>query len=122
MNAIADPPFLPYPDHLNSHAILDSGTTGTFLTPKDTIHLQNPTTAIDGPTVLSASGTAMPSTIKGMLGLSEHLTSSAQSALNTPNVPPFKIRTSQPPPQGHVRVRGTRQLYFSANYIIVPSY
>ena len=65
---------------------MDSGTTGTFLTPSDEIHLQNPTNVIDGPTVLSASGTAMPSTVQGTLNLSKHLTPPAQSAFVLENL------------------------------------
>ena len=66
--------------HQNPYAILDSGTTGTFLTPSDEIHLHNATKIIDEPTVLLASGTTMLSTLQGTLNLSEQLTPSAQSA------------------------------------------
>ena len=83
-NTVVDPPLTPASIH--PHAILDSGTTGTFLTQKDAIHLQNSKTISDGPTVLSASGTEMPSTTKGTLNLSQQLTPTAQSAFVLDNL------------------------------------
>jgi hypothetical protein len=53
---------------------------GTFVTCTDTEHLSNLTEVDDGPTILSASGTPMPTTQKGKLSLSNRLSSSAQTA------------------------------------------
>ena len=64
----------------NYYAILDSGTTGNFVTPTDATHLQNPVPIDDGPVVLSASGNPMASTVKGTIPLSPHLTVQAQEA------------------------------------------
>jgi hypothetical protein len=49
----------------NQYAILDSGATGTGVTSSDAEHLFDTSTIHDGPTVLSASGTGMPTTLKG---------------------------------------------------------
>jgi hypothetical protein len=64
----------------NRYAILDSGTTGNFVTPEDAPHLTNPVEIDDGPIVLSASGNPMPSAKKGTLPLSPHLTVQAREA------------------------------------------
>jgi hypothetical protein len=64
----------------NWYAILDSDATGTFVTNSYAQHLTNPSTVDNGPTILSASGTAMPTTRQGQLSLSPHLSSAAQSA------------------------------------------
>jgi hypothetical protein len=64
----------------NPYAILDSGTTGNFVTPGDAQHLNNPVPVDDGPVVLSASGDPMVSTIRGTLPLSPHLSHQAKEA------------------------------------------
>jgi hypothetical protein len=56
------------------------GATGTFVTPSDTPHLHDVAAVQDGPTILSASGTNMPSTQQGVLRLSNKLSHSAQTA------------------------------------------
>ena len=65
----------------NPYTILDSGATGTFVTSSDAKHLLDTSPIVDGPTVFSASGTAMPVTLQGQLPLSKKLSSKAQSAL-----------------------------------------
>jgi hypothetical protein len=60
--------------------MLDSSATGTFVTTEDAEHLHDTSKLEDGPTVLSASGTAMPATLKGQLLFSPELLPSAQSA------------------------------------------
>jgi hypothetical protein len=74
---VAVPPTSPC---YNRYAILDSGATGTFVTQADKEHLNDLTNVDDGPTILSASGTAMPTTQKGTLGLSNNLSTTAQTA------------------------------------------
>lgn len=64
----------------NPYTILDSGATGTFVTTSDAKHLLDKSPIGDGPTVLSASGTAMPVTLQGQLPLSNMLSMKAQSA------------------------------------------
>jgi hypothetical protein len=64
----------------NYYAILDSGTTGNFVTPEDAPHLTNTVAVNDRPVVLSASGNPMSSTIQGTLPLSPHLSAQAQEA------------------------------------------
>jgi hypothetical protein len=64
----------------NAYAILDSGATGTFVTASDAQHLLDTSIIDNGPTVLSASGMEMPTTIKGHLPLSPALSVAAQSA------------------------------------------
>ena len=64
----------------NRYAILDSGATGTFVTPADAEHLHNKSVIEDGPTVLSASGRTMPTEIQGQLSLSPKLSPFAQAA------------------------------------------
>jgi hypothetical protein len=64
----------------NYYAILDSGTTGTFVTPANARHLTNAVAVHDGPVVLSASGDPMVSTVQGTLPLSKHLSNHAQDA------------------------------------------
>jgi hypothetical protein len=64
----------------NSYAILDSGATGMVVTTSDANHLLKTSIVVNGPTVLSASGTAMPTTIKGHLPLWHELSVAAQSA------------------------------------------
>jgi hypothetical protein len=61
-------------------AILDSGTTGTFVTSHDSRHLVNPTKIDDGPIALAASGTPMVSITRGRLPLSPHLSTAAEEA------------------------------------------
>ena len=64
-----------------SPAILDSGATGTFITPDDAaMHLHDITILPNGPTVLSANGTSMRAERQGRLSLSPHLSTTAQSA------------------------------------------
>jgi hypothetical protein len=67
---ITPPPFV----------ILDSGATGTFVATADVQHLRQQLPISNGPTVLSASGTAMTSSIRGILPLSPLLSDTAQSA------------------------------------------
>ena len=62
------------------HVLLDSGATGTFVSGSDAIHLHHPTPTSTGPTVLSASGDIMPSSLHGVLPLSARLSTKAQSA------------------------------------------
>jgi hypothetical protein len=64
----------------NPYCILDSGATGTFVTPSDAQFLETKTTVADGPTVLSANGASMPVTLRGQLPLSKKLSSTAQTA------------------------------------------
>jgi hypothetical protein len=73
------PPLSSFASH-NSYAILDSGPTGAFVTSSDAKHLRDISPVVDGPHVLSASGTSMPVTLKGNLPLSPKLSSTAQSA------------------------------------------
>jgi hypothetical protein len=77
--AVVAPPFSSFASH-NPYAILDSGATGTFVTSSDAKHLRNVSPVVDGPQVLSASGTSMPVTFKGNLPLSPELFPAAQSA------------------------------------------
>jgi hypothetical protein len=65
----------------NPYTILDSGATGTFVTSSDAKHLIDTSAISNGPTVLSASGTAMSVKFKGQLPLSKKLSATAQSAL-----------------------------------------
>ncbi len=74
------PPLHSFASH-NPYAILDSGATGAFVTSSDAKHPRNVSPVIDGPQVLSASGTSMPVTLKGDLPLSPELSPAAQSAL-----------------------------------------
>lgn len=62
------------------HVILDSGATGTFVARSDLVHLCNPTPTSTGPSVLSASGDVMSSSLHGVLPLSARLSTQAQSA------------------------------------------
>jgi hypothetical protein len=64
----------------NYYAILDSGTTGTFVTTKDAHHLVNPIKVNDGPVALSASGNPMVSITQGQLPPSRALSPIAQEA------------------------------------------
>jgi hypothetical protein len=64
----------------NRYVILDSGATGTFVTQSYAGHLCDTTAIDDGPTILSASGNALPTTLKGQLPLSKKLSPAAQSA------------------------------------------
>ena len=64
----------------NRYSILDSGATGTFVTSTDAEFLVNKTPVTNGPSVLSANGTAMPITVQGQLPLSKKLSSTAQAA------------------------------------------
>jgi hypothetical protein len=70
----------------NRFAILDSGATGTFVTNDDAHHLSSTSTVDDGPTILSASGTAMPTTLQGTLPLSPKLLAPAQAAFVLDNL------------------------------------
>ena len=60
--------------------LLDSGATGTFVASSDVVHLRSPVSVSNGPTVLSASGDVMSSTLHGLLPLSSRLSATAQSA------------------------------------------
>jgi hypothetical protein len=64
----------------NYYAILDSGTTGTFVTSHNSRHLVDPTKIDDGPIALAASGTPMVSITRGRLPLSPHLSTAAEEA------------------------------------------
>ena len=64
----------------NRYSILDSGATGTFVTSTDAEFLINKSPVTNGPSVLSANGTAMPITVQGQLPLSKKLSSTAQAA------------------------------------------
>jgi hypothetical protein len=64
----------------NYYAILDSGTTGTFVTTADARHLENTVAVDDSPVVLSASGNPMVSIVHGTLPISKHLSNHAQDA------------------------------------------
>ena len=64
----------------SSHVMLDSGATGTFVSSSDAVHLRHPTPTSTGPTVLSASGDVMSSSLHGVLPLSARLSTKAQSA------------------------------------------
>ena len=63
------------------HVLLDSGATGTFVASADVQHLRHPLPISNGPRVLSASGDVMSSTLCGILPLSPHLSTTAQSAI-----------------------------------------
>jgi hypothetical protein len=76
-SSVAIPPNSP--NH-NRYAILDSGATGTFVTTSDAPHLSDISVVNDGPTILSASGNSMPTTLRGQLPLSDKLSVSAQAA------------------------------------------
>ena len=77
------PPTLPSPtvdSPPTPHVLLDSGATGTFVASADVQHLRHPVPISNGPNVLSASGDVMSSTLRGVLPLSPHLSTTAQSA------------------------------------------
>jgi hypothetical protein len=76
----SDPPFSNY------YALLDSGTTGNFVTPSDAKHLDNSHIVDDAPIVLSASGDPMVSQIRGQLPLSRHLSLDAKDAFVLDNL------------------------------------
>ena len=65
---------------LPPHVLLDSGATGTFVASADVQHLRHPLPISNGPHVLSASGDVMSSALCGILPLSPHLSTTAQSA------------------------------------------
>jgi hypothetical protein len=65
---------------LSPHVLLDSGATGTFVASANVQHFRHPLLISNGPHVLSASGDVMSSTLCGILPLSPHLSSTAQSA------------------------------------------
>ena len=62
------------------NAILDSGATGTFVSPADAPYLRHAIPITNGPTVISASGDVMKPTLSGIFPLSPHLSDTAQSA------------------------------------------
>ena len=68
------------------HVLLDSGATGTFVASADVQHLRHPLPISNGPRVLSASGDVMSSTLRGILPLSPHLSTTAQSAFVLDNL------------------------------------
>jgi hypothetical protein len=81
--SVTIPPPSPPQNRFASHnrfAILDSGATGTFVTNADAHHLSSTSHGDDGPTILSASGTTMPTNLQGQLPLSKKLSPTAQSA------------------------------------------
>jgi hypothetical protein len=65
---------------LSPHVLLDSGATGTFLASADVQHLHHPLPISNGPHVLSASSDVMSFALYGILPLSPHLSTTAQSA------------------------------------------
>jgi hypothetical protein len=65
---------------LSPHVLLDSGATGTFVAIADIQHLCHPLPISNGPHVLSASGDVMSYALCGILPLSPHLSTTAQSA------------------------------------------
>jgi hypothetical protein len=65
---------------LSPHLLLDSGATGTFVASADVQHLRHPLPISNCPHVLSASGDVMSSALCGILPLSPHLSTTAQSA------------------------------------------
>jgi hypothetical protein len=76
-NAVVGPPNFATP---NPHACLDSGATGNFVAQQDAPHLRDTIEIDDGPTIISANGTDMPTTLRGRLSLSDKLSPSSQSA------------------------------------------
>ena len=67
-------------------AILDSGATGTFISPSDCHKLLNITPTPSGPSVLAANGSAMPSSATGTLPLAPQLSTKAQEAIVLDNL------------------------------------
>jgi hypothetical protein len=68
------------------HVLLDFDATGTFVASADVQHLCHPLPISNGPCVLSASGDVMSSALCGILPLSPHLSTTAQSAFVLDNL------------------------------------
>ena len=88
--SVADPHISPssniIPQSNPPFVILNSGATGTFVASSDVPHLRQLQTLSNGPTVLSASGEVMTSTLHGTLPLSPLLSDVAQSAFVLDNL------------------------------------
>jgi hypothetical protein len=77
-NTVVGPPKLATS---NPYACLDSGATGNIVAKRDAPPLQDREIEIDdGPTILPANGTDMPTKLQGQLSLSDKLSPTAQSA------------------------------------------